>query len=432
MADGTRTSRGTACVAPGTQRQRQRSGAGVGRGARTDLRPISPADVALIDQHHARLISGGKSLSYAHHVAKALRSLARHVEGRGLLSVTTDDVTTWLAHSNGSRDTLTKYRLELDAFYGPVTASGLISANPVAPLRERRRRPVDSTTAGLLDGWALHQRRRNLSPVTIDHRRLRVLAFAEWLANQHGVGLLAPEVTADVIEQHLDDCHVAADTRRTYLSFLRAFYAWAVGHDLTQTNPTRRCVVPRKRVALPRPIATRDLRVAMTEAEASDPRMAAWLALAAYAGLRCSEIARLRAQDVGVDVGALFVHQGKGRRDRTVPLNPALRRALQGYGVPARGLVFTRARDGGAIQPSTVSRYISRFLEELGIHATAHQLRHWYATEVYDKSGGDLLLTQQLLGHASPATTAVYAAVSKPKAAAVVTRLSVEEHVQEE
>ena len=59
-----------------------------------------------------------------------------------------------------------------------------------------------------------------------------------------------------------------------------------------------------------------------------------------------------------------------------------------------------------------------------GIQASAHQLRHWFATEVYEKSGNDLRLTQELLGHASPATTAIYTKWSQAKAMEVVAQLA--------
>jgi site-specific recombinase XerC len=63
------------------------------------------------------------------------------------------------------------------------------------------------------------------------------------------------------------------------------------------------------------------------------------------------------------------------------------------------------------------------FFHSIGIDATAHQLRHWFATSTYATSG-DLLVVQNLLGHSSPTTTAVYTAWSRPAAEAAVGALS--------
>ena len=70
-----------------------------------------------------------------------------------------------------------------------------------------------------------------------------------------------------------------------------------------------------------------------------------------------------------------------------------------------------------------MSRRMAGFFHSIGIDATAHQLRHWFATSTYATSG-DLLVVQNLLGHSSPTTTAVYTAWSRPAAEAAVGALS--------
>ncbi len=74
---------------------------------------------------------------------------------------------------------------------------------------------------------------------------------------------------------------------------------------------------------------------------------------------------------------------------------------------------------------ASVSRKGNRFLHSLGIKATMHQLRHAFGTNVYQSSGGDLILTQGLLGHSSVATTQNYAAADVSKAAGVVGNLTI-------
>jgi site-specific recombinase XerD len=69
-----------------------------------------------------------------------------------------------------------------------------------------------------------------------------------------------------------------------------------------------------------------------------------------------------------------------------------------------------------------MSATIGRYLRDLGIDATAHQLRHWFATNVY-AAGHDIRVTQELLGHSNPSTTSRYVAFSAVAAEAAVKSL---------
>lgn len=175
--------------------------------------------------------------------------------------------------------------------------------------------------------------------------------------------------------------------------------------DLLEHDPTMRIPRPKVSRLLPRPIEQQDLDVAL---QAADLRMRAWLTLAAYAGLRAQEIAWLRRQDL-LDrrhPPVILVVNGKGDKERVVPLNPQCLAALRAFGLPRSGWLWPGQR--GPLQPATVTKYASRFLHGLGIDATIHCLRHYFGSEVYQRSGKDLRLTQELLGHSSPSTTAIY------------------------
>lgn len=168
---------------------------------------------------------------------------------------------------------------------------------------------------------------------------------------------------------------------------------------------------------LPRPISEPDLAVAIDQA---DRLMAAWLTLAAYAGLRCAEIAGLVRSDV-IEADHLLRIMGKGRKERLVPMGDKVAAALDAYGLPRRGPVFTRPR-GSAYPPAMVSREIAIYLESRGIDATAHQLRHRFGTRAY-RASRDLRLVQELMGHGSPVVTAGYAAWDQDAGAACVALL---------
>jgi integrase/recombinase XerC len=70
--------------------------------------------------------------------------------------------------------------------------------------------------------------------------------------------------------------------------------------------------------------------------------------------------------------------------------------------------------------PVQVSHAIRSHLHSCGVIASAHQLRHWFATSVYETSGHDLRMVQELLGHSSPTTTAIYTRWSRTQAGPAV------------
>lgn len=185
-------------------------------------------------------------------------------------------------------------------------------------------------------------------------------------------------------------------SRATYLRAARRYWRWAEDRG-GPVDPSRRLVEPRVPRGLPRPVPARDVALALAVLE-GDTRVQ--VALAAYAGLRVSEIAALRPQDVqdAPDGRPWLLVQGKGRKWRSVPLTSFLGDLLAGYGWPAtNGRALTVAIRGA--------------LHAVGLPYSAHQLRHSFATEVLAASG-NVVVVQRLLGHASVATTQVYADVA--------------------
>lgn len=126
--------------------------------------------------------------------------------------------------------------------------------------------------------------------------------------------------------------------------------------------------------------------------------------LAAHAGLRCCEICRVHRDDVAQTAAGytLRVH-GKGRKIRVIPITRALALEI----LAASGYLFPGQIDGH-LSPAYVSKLVSRALPE---GWTAHTLRHRFASRAFIGTGKDIRAVQELLGHASVATTQIYTAV---------------------
>lgn len=264
-------------------------------------------------------------------------------------------------------------------------------------------------------GYKRDQQRRGHVADSVTRRLRSVGEFATWIEPK---SLLTAD--APTIEEWLDSKHIGSRTRYWLVSNLSSFYRWCILEDLLDANPCDRVVRPKMRRLLPRPIPESDLRRALSAAQ---PRMRAWLCLAAYTGLRAKEIALLDRADVldHQEPPVIVVTSGKGGHQRIVPMHHEVVEALHAFGLPANGPVFPGRR--GPMKPLSVTRAISEFLHRIGVHATAHNGRHYFATEVYRRSNHDLRLTQELMGHADCGTTAKYAAWDQTAAAGVVEQI---------
>lgn len=254
-------------------------------------------------------------------------------------------------------------------------------------------------------------RNRNYSPNTIYSRGRAIVRF------QRATGLDPLEATEEQVGRWWSNLKLSPSSRAGELAAIRGYCKWAVKHGLIETDPTRLIDRPRLPRRVPRPIEESALASALSRAP-RDVRVI--LCLAAFCGLRAGEISALEWSDVHRDV--LLLH-GKGGRERVVPMHPAVQAALDALPGKKRGPVLRR-RDyrPGLVAPHRISQWANEFLHDLGIRETLHQLRHRYGSLTYQLSNGDLRMVQELLGHASPVTTAGYAAWDQSKAERV-TRL---------
>jgi len=132
----------------------------------------------------------------------------------------------------------------------------------------------------------------------------------------------------------------------------------------------------------------------------------------ACAGMRCVECSRLDWRDVDLDAGVVIAN-GKGQRERAIGLSPDVVRTLRTLRLSSTsaGAVFV-GPSGRRLEAFRVSQLVNQFLHGEGEAITAHQLRHRAATEMYRLTGGDLLAVRDFLGHASVATTQIYAKIA--------------------
>lgn len=191
-------------------------------------------------------------------------------------------------------------------------------------------------------------------------------------------------------------------TRRQYRARVNGFFTWAVKTGELDFNPIESMPPPRVPAGRPKPLSDHEL---MTVLEHSRGWMRLAVLLAGWAGLRCCEIAPLRGDDVTDQV--LVVQRGKGGKPRAVPTHPRIWSAIAD--LPPGNLMEST---GGRNDAAWLSRTAARRIESLGISPSGiHRLRHSCGTNTM-RAKKNIRVVQEILGHASLASTQIYTDVS--------------------
>jgi site-specific recombinase XerD len=144
-------------------------------------------------------------------------------------------------------------------------------------------------------------------------------------------------------------------------------------------------------------------------------------------GLRLQEGTRLRVKDIDSDRQMIHVVQGKGGKDRYVPLPNRTLMLLRHHWLSHRNptWIFPSRNGLDAMDETAVQKAFRAALRESGVHkvGSVHTLRHSYATHLLE-AGVDLRIIQIYLGHASPATTAIYTHLTSVTEAQVHQRIN--------
>jgi integrase/recombinase XerD len=266
---------------------------------------------------------------------------------------------------------------------------------------------------------------------TVRGQRVSLRRFIAWCDQR---GLSEPgEITGKILERyqrHLfayrksNGAPLTLGTQFGCLSPLRSWFKRLLREGAIPVDPAAGLILPRLPKHLPRAL----LGIAETEAmlAAADPatpqglRDRAMLELLYSTGLRRAELARLRRYDADLARGVVFVREGKGRRDRLVPLGARAAAWIDRYLAEARPRLLGEMREelfvadwGQPITPDQVADAVRRAKRRAGIAkpGATHLLRHACATHMLD-GGADVRHIQALLGHASLASTERYTHVA--------------------
>jgi len=281
--------------------------------------------------------------------------------------------------------------------------------------------------------WLADERR--LSPHTLDGYGRDIAAFLTFLTGHLGHPAGLPDLTAlqpADIRAYMASRHreLAKTSQARGLSALKNLFRFLDRQGLVHNAVFGVVRAPRLPISVPKPLGVEE--ALETLAAAADIQSEPWMAardLALFSllygcGLRLGEALSLTRGTAPVK-GPSMTITGKGRKQRLVPLLPAVTEAVADYlaqcpyAGDAQAPLFVGAR-GGPLNPGVVQRQMRRLRPVLGLPdtATPHALRHSFATHLL-AGGGDLRTIQELLGHASLSTTQRYTAVDGAALSAV-------------
>lgn len=287
------------------------------------------------------------------------------------------------------------------------------------------RRPSGIESGDWLIAFDASLRSADLSPRTVTGYRQDLEAFVRWYKALRSPEPEFSEISSmDLIayRQHLIGLRRKPATVNRCIQALRRFCRWAHEAGRLKADPGReirsvRIAVRRQPLGLVEHECHSLFRAAGQSGHGLAKRNLALVHLMIQAGLRVSEVASLVVSDLTINErsGSVHIRQGKGRKERTVPLNATARRALRAY-LESRGnpgpldRVFASKR-GGPAAVRTIQSQISEIARRAGIkriHVTPHTLRHTFALGYLRQNAGKLVELASLLGHESLDTTAIY------------------------
>lgn len=263
-----------------------------------------------------------------------------------------------------------------------------------------------NTTDSITDEYATWLRSWGASERTITARHgLARARLAEW-----GID----GMTAEHISDFLGRSTIKPWTRSTYHSNLTCFTAWLVAAGHLDANPMEGVRKPKRPAPRPRPLSEAEVARVLA---AVDGEVRDWIRLALLSGLRASEIAKIRGEDVTGD--GLYV-VGKGNKAVTLPCHDEIWAMAERY--PRKGYWFP-GNDDGHMRAQQISLIVGKTFHAMGIEGSIHRCRHVYGTRLL-RAGVHIRIVQKLMRHTNLDTTAAYTAVDEDELREAVNRLS--------
>ena len=270
------------------------------------------------------------------------------------------------------------------------------------------------------------------SPVTISVRRRYLNYFFNW-ADERGLDRV-DDFERPIIESYQRYMYhyrktngqpLGLSSQINRLSVVRSFFKWMAQRRFIMHNPAADIEMPKKGIQLPQSVFTlKEVESIMIQPDIKTLdgiKNRAILEIFYSTGIRRSELAGLKLYDYDPERGVLMIRQGKGRKDRVVPIGQRAELWLQKYlddcrdallVEPSEQTIFLSTK-GTSIPLDCITENMRKYIRMAGIDkkGACHIFRHTAATLMLE-NGADIRYIQQMLGHSDISTTEIYTRVS--------------------
>ena len=261
---------------------------------------------------------------------------------------------------------------------------------------------------------------KGLSANTIESYSLDLTRYLEFL-NNSGINKISEDDTLYILKHlmELRNDGLNARSRARHLVTLRGFYRFLVHEKIIENDPAHMVDLPKLGLKLPDVLSVEEIQNLLKTPDLTTPRGqrdAAMLELLYAAGLRVSELTRLKIQNINLEAGFVKVF-GKGSMERIVPIGHFAREKVRDYLVYGRPLLLKTcrspflfvARAGKPMTRQGFWKLVKQYSLKAGLvkKITPHSFRHSFATHLLE-AGADLRSVQLMLGHVDISTTQIY------------------------
>ncbi len=272
---------------------------------------------------------------------------------------------------------------------------------------------------------------RNYAEQTVSYKKMSLERFALWCGERGIVRL--NEVTRPVLQRYQRHLYhsqtrggrpLSAAGQVNRLMAVKGLFKFLTRENLLLYNPASELDLPRLEKRLPKDVLTaEEAELVLSQPDVEMPvgvRDRAVLELLYSTGMRRQELVNLERQNIDIARGIVAIRQGKGKKDRFIPIGERALLWLEKYLADVRSGhettdIHTLFLDesGTKLDPHRISRAVRSYVEKSGVNkqGRCHLFRHTMATLMLE-NGADIRFIQQMLGHAQLSTTEIYTHVS--------------------
>lgn len=273
---------------------------------------------------------------------------------------------------------------------------------------------------------------RGYSDSTLNRRESDIRRFIGWCDDR---SLDHPnQITKPILEryqrylfyyrQERNDRPLSPTSQNHYLTSVKQYFKWMTQQNYLLYNPASELLIIKPNASLPIVLSIEEIERLMQQPDMSKSegiRDRAILELFYSTGIRRTELLSLKLQHISLSQKTVYIHQGKGKKDRLIPVGECALHWIKRYLTETRDQLLTDIQQdalflndyGNVFRDNKLGDKVKRFMKNAGINVpgSCHLLRHAMATHMLE-NGAELRFIQAMLGHSNLSTTQIYTHVS--------------------